>query len=163
MNNLNYTVSDGTTIYLVPTNSRHTISFSEVNAMYLHILNSQGKQVAVFPVNYDDDGVYWALGQLGGLAGDTYAFYLELKYSDTYSEYYPDNSVKYFTVIDDENAPGGQLLQLPKPSMSRFGRYGIKLTTKFNETNVDQVIIKDYGDGNWHAFTEIAGNDTKHE
>lgn len=61
------------------------------------------------------------------------------------------------------HTPGGQLLQLPKPSMSRFGRYGIKLTTKFNETNVDQVIIKDYGDGNWHAFTEIAGNDTKHE
>ena len=109
MNRLTYTVStqgqDGTTIYLIPTNSQHVISLSEVQALYLHILSRQGKELKVFPVQYNDDGIYWTLGQLGELSGDTYAFYLELKYNNKYSEYYPDNFVKYFTVVDDNNVP----------------------------------------------------------
>ena len=90
-----------TTVYLTPTNSRHVLSLSEVQSLYVHVLNTDGSVYSVFPVQYDDDGVWFTLKQLGNINTGTYAFYLELKYSNKYSEYYPDNSVKYMSLTND--------------------------------------------------------------
>ena len=107
MNQLTYTSSttnqDGsTTVYLTPTNSQHVVSLSEAYNIYLHVLDMQGQPVRVIPVQYDDDGVYFKIDQLTGFNPGTYAFYLELKYSDEYFEYYPDNSVKYMTLANGD-------------------------------------------------------------
>lgn len=107
MNQLTYTSSttnqDGsTTVYLTPTNSQHVVSLSEAYNIYLHVLDMQGQPVRVIPVQYDDDGVYFKIDQLTGFNPGTYAFYLELKYSDKYFEYYPDNSVKYMTLANGD-------------------------------------------------------------
>lgn len=107
MNQLTYTSStinqDGsTTVYLTPTNSQHVVSLSEAYNIYLHVLDVQGQPVRVIPVQYDDDGVYFKIDQLTGFNPGTYAFYLELKYSDEYFEYYPDNSVKYMTLANGD-------------------------------------------------------------
>lgn len=90
-----------TTVYLTPTNSRHVLSLSEVQSLYVHVLNTDGSVYSVFPVQYDDDGVWFTLKQLGNINTGTYAFYLELKYSNKYSEYYPDSSVKYMSLTND--------------------------------------------------------------
>lgn len=90
-----------TTVYLTPTNSRHVLSLSEVQSLYVHVLNTDGSVYSVFPVQYDDDGVWFTLKQLGNINTGIYAFYLELKYSNKYSEYYPDSSVKYMSLTND--------------------------------------------------------------
>lgn len=128
---------------------------------------------------YQDDGLRLADGQYidGYASGGITALNNNLTNTITMShdpvllnqiDIYSMEDPRYQIVIPKElevwlHTPGDQLLQMPKPSISKFGRYGVKLTTKFPEINADRVIIKDYGDGNWHAFTEIAGNDTKHE
>lgn len=77
------------------------LSLSEVQSLYVHVLNTDGSVYSVFPVQYDDDGVWFTLKQLGNINTGTYAFYLELKYSNKYSEYYPDSSVKYMSLTND--------------------------------------------------------------
>lgn len=103
MNKLTYldTINNGddTTIYMLPVNPTKTLYLQETE-LYLHILNMQGDSVRVIPAFYNDDGVYFKLSQLNFLGSGTFAFYLELKYSQG-SDNYPDNEVKYLTINYD--------------------------------------------------------------
>ena len=100
MNKLTYlnTVSNGsdTTVYMLPVNPTKTLYLGNTD-LILHILDLQGNSKLTVPVYYNSDGVYFRVSQLGLVGTGTYGFYLEVKYSG-YSEYYPDNEVKFITL-----------------------------------------------------------------
>lgn len=114
MNKLTYINSTrdnkDTTIYLLPTNPRKTIYLQD-SELYLHILELDGNPKQTIPVNFDDDGVYFTVGQLQTVGVGRFAFYLEVRYAD-YSENYPDNTVKYMDLQYNKDTNRVELLNI---------------------------------------------------
>ena len=114
MNKLTYINSiknnKDTTIYLLPTNPRKTIYLQD-SELYLHILDLDGNPKQTIPVNFNDDGVYFTVGQLQTVGVGKFAFYLEVRYAD-YSENYPDNTVKYMALQYNDDTNRVELLNI---------------------------------------------------
>ena len=91
-----------TYIYVLPTNSQKYLNLDEVS-IKVHILDLRGNSLLVFPAaSASSDGVCFTLSNLANLGSGTYAIYLELLYAH-HQEFYPNDSVKYITVKNDDN------------------------------------------------------------
>ena len=91
-----------TYIYVLPTNSQKSLNLDEVS-IKVHILDLRGNSLLVFPAaGASSDGVCFTLSNLANLGSGTYAIYLELLYAH-HQEFYPNDSVKYITVKNDDN------------------------------------------------------------
>lgn len=91
-----------TYIYVLPTNSQKTLNLDEVS-IKVHILDLRGNSLLVFPAaGASSDGVSFTLSNLANLGSGTYAIYLELLYAH-HQEFYPNDSVKYITVKNDDS------------------------------------------------------------
>ena len=91
-----------TYIYVLPTNSQKSLNLDEVSVK-VHILDLRGNSLLVFPAaGASSDGVGFTLSNLANLGSGTYAIYLELLYAH-HQEFYPNDSVKYITVKNDDN------------------------------------------------------------
>lgn len=93
--------SNDTYIYVLPTNSQKSLNLDEVS-IKVHILDLRGNSLLVFPVaSATSDGVCFTLSNMSNLGSGTYAIYLELLYAD-HQEFYPNDSVKYLTIKNDD-------------------------------------------------------------
>ena len=91
-----------TYIYVLPTNSQKSLNLDEVS-IKVHILDLRGNSLLVFPAaGASSDGVCFTLSNLANLGSGTYAIYLELLYAH-HQEFYPNDSVKYITIKDDDS------------------------------------------------------------
>ena len=91
-----------TYIYVLPTNSQKSLNLDEVS-IKVHILDLRGNSLLVFPAaGASSDGVCFTLSNLANLGSGTYAIYLELLYAH-HQEFYPNDSVKYITVKNDDS------------------------------------------------------------
>lgn len=91
-----------TYIYVLPTNSQKILNLDEVS-IKVHILDLRGNSLLVFPAaGASSDGVSFTLSNLANLGSGTYAIYLELLYAH-HQEFYPNDSVKYITVKNDDS------------------------------------------------------------
>ena len=91
-----------TYIYVLPTNSQKSLNLDEVS-IKVHILDLRGNSLLVFPAaGASSDGVSFTLSNLANLGSGTYAIYLELLYAH-HQEFYPNDSVKYITVKNDDS------------------------------------------------------------
>lgn len=91
-----------TYIYVLPTNSQKFLNLDEVS-IKVHILDLRGNSLLVFPAaDASSDGVCFTLSNLANLGSGTYAIYLELLYAH-HQEFYPNDSVKYITIKDDDS------------------------------------------------------------
>ena len=91
-----------TYIYVLPTNSQKSLNLDEVS-IKVHILDLRGNPLLVFPAaGASSDGVSFTLSNLANLGSGTYAIYLELLYAH-HQEFYPNDSVKYITIKDDDS------------------------------------------------------------
>lgn len=91
-----------TYIYVLPTNSQKFLNLDEVS-IKVHILDLRGNSLLIFPAaGASSDGVCFTLSNLANLGSGTYAIYLELLYAH-HQEFYPNDSVKYITVKNDDN------------------------------------------------------------
>lgn len=105
MNKLSFISSipgnNDTYIYVLPTNSQKYLNLDEVS-IKVHILDLRGNSLLVFPAaSASSDGVCFTLSNLANLGSGTYAIYLELLYAD-HQEFYPNDSVKYITIKNDD-------------------------------------------------------------
>ena len=106
MNKLSFLSSipsnNDTYIYVLPTNSQKSLNLDEVS-IKVHILDLRGNSLLVFPAaGASSDGVCFTLSNLANLGSGTYAIYLELLYAH-HQEFYPNDSVKYITIKNDDN------------------------------------------------------------
>jgi hypothetical protein len=91
-----------TYIYVLPTNSQKSLNLDEVS-IKVHILDLRGNSLLIFPAaSASSDGVCFTLSNLSNLGSGTYAIYLELLYAH-HQEFYPNDSVKYITIKDDDS------------------------------------------------------------